>query len=76
MYRLVKILPLIKFFSFNRIIFTKPRKNQKTKTFQRMFGLRLMFFFSSFFFLSYNLQKTKKNQGFFGFLDKLIIKKL
>ena len=26
----------------------KPRENQKTKTFQRMFGLRLMFVFFGF----------------------------
>ena len=29
--RVVKALPLIKLFSFNRMIFTKPRENQKTK---------------------------------------------
>ena len=56
-------------------------KNQKTKTFQRMFGLRLMFgffwFSSSFFgFFGHDLEKTKKTQGFFGFLGKLMAKDL
>ena len=56
-------------------------KHQKTKTFQRMFGLRLMFgffwFSSSFFcFFGHDLEKTKKTQGFFGFLDKLMAKDL
>ena len=53
-------------------------KNQKTKTFQRMFGLRLMFdfflFSSSFFgFFGHALEKTKKTQGFFGFLEELLL---
>ena len=79
--RVVKALPLIKLFSFNRMIFTKP-KNQKTKTFQRMFGLRFMFgFFLVFleffcFFWVMTLKKLKKTQGFFGFLDKLMVKDL
>ena len=37
-----------------RPLLAKPRENQKTKTFQRMFGLRLMFvsfLFSSSFFV-------------------------
>ena len=56
----------------------KPRENQKTKTFQRMFGLRLMFVFfwfsSSFlFFFGHDLEKTKKTQGFFGFLEELLL---
>ena len=52
----------------------KPRetKNQKNKTFQRMFGLRLMFgffWFSSSFlrFFGHDLEKTKKTQGFLFF---------
>ena len=49
----------------------KPKK-QKNKTFQRMFGLRLMFVFfwfsSSFFvFFGHDLEKTKKTQGFLVF---------
>ena len=53
-------------------------KNQKAKTFQRMFGLRLMFgffgFSSSFFgFFGHYLEKTKKTQGFFGFLKELLL---
>ena len=57
-------------------------KNQKTKTFQRMFGLRLMFVFFLVFleffwvFFGHDLEKTKKTQGFFGFLDKLMAKEL
>ena len=47
-------------------------KNQKTKTFQRMFGLRLMFGFfwlsSSFFgFFGHDLEKTKKLKVFLVF---------
>ena len=54
-------------------------KNQKTKTFQRMFGLRLMFGFfwfclGFFVFFSLDLEKTKKTQGFFGFLDNWWLK--
>ena len=46
-----------------------------------MFGLRLMFgflwFSSSFFvFFGHDLEKTKKTQGFFGFLEKLMVKDL
>ena len=79
--RVVKALPLIKLFSFNRMIFTKPRESQKTKTFQRMFGLRLMFVFFGFprvflVFFGHDLEKTKKTQSFFGFLDKLMAKDL
>ena len=53
-------------------------KNQKTKTFQRMFGLRLMFGFfwfssSVFGFFGHDLGKTKKTQGFFGFLKELLL---
>ena len=47
-------------------------KNQKTKTFQRMFGLRLMFVFfwfsSSFFvFFGHDLEKIKKLKVFLVF---------
>ena len=48
-------------------------KNQKTKTFQRMFGLRLMFVFFWFclgfflFFFGHDLEKIKKTQGFLVF---------
>ena len=48
-------------------------KNQKTKTFQRMFGLRLMFVFFWFclvffwLFLVLTLKKLKQTQGFFLF---------
>ena len=47
-------------------------KNKKNKTFQRMFGLRLMFVFlvlPSFFlcFFGLDLEKTKKTQGFLFF---------
>ena len=43
-----------------------------------MFGLRLMFgffwFSSSFFgFFGHDLEKTKKTQGFFGFLKELLL---
>ena len=43
-----------------------------------MFGLRLMFVFfwfsSSFFvFFGHDLEKTKKTQGFFGFLKELLL---
>ena len=52
-------------------------KNQKTKTFQRMFGLRLMFVFFCFprvFFFGHDLEKIKKAQGFFfGFLKELLL---
>ena len=47
-----------------------------------MFGLRLMFgfflVFLEFFlvFFGHDLEKTKKTQGFFGFLDKLMAKDL
>ena len=55
-------------------------KNQKTKTFQRMFGLRLMFVFlvlpRFFCFFGLDLEKTKKTQGFFVFLDKMMVKEL
>ena len=49
--------------------------NQTTKTFQRMFGLRLMFGFfwfclGFFVFFGIDLEKTKKTQGFFGFCIK------
>ena len=53
-------------------------KNQKTKTFQRMFGLRLMFgFFLVFleffcFFLVMTLKKLKKTQGFFWFFAWIV----
>ena len=56
-------------------------KNQKTKTFQRMFGLRLLFGFFLVvprffcFFLVMTLKKLK-NSRFFGFLDKLMVKDL
>ena len=54
-------------------------KNPKTKTFQRMFGLRFMFFFFLVFlefflvFFGHDLEKTKKTQGFFGFLKELLL---
>ena len=57
----------------------KPRenqKNQKTKTFQRMFGLRLMFgffWFSSSFLVFLVMTLKKKTQGFFGFLKELLL---
>ena len=47
-----------------------------------MFGLRFMFgFFLVFleffwFFFGHDLEKNKKTQGFFGFLDKLMVKEL
>ena len=47
-----------------------------------MFGLRLMFgvflvFLEDFwFFFGHDLEKTKKTQGVFGFLDKLMVKEL
>ena len=46
-----------------------------------MFGLRLMFGFfwfclGFFVFFGHDLEKTKKTQGFFGFLDKLMVKDL
>ena len=79
--RVVNFFALIKPFSFNRMIFTKPRENQKTKTFQRMFGLRLMFFFGFprvflVFVWSWPWKKLKKLKVFFGFLDKLMVKEL
>ena len=49
------------------------QKKQKNKTFQRMFGLRLMFgffWFSLFFFVfffGFDLEKTEKTQVFFCF---------
>ena len=54
-------------------------KNQKAKTFQRMFGLRLMFFFFLVFleffcfFLGHDLEKAKKTQGFLFFLKELLL---
>ena len=50
----------------------KPRENQKTKTFQRMFGLRLMFGFfwfslGFFVFFGFDLEKAKKNNFFLVF---------
>ena len=43
-----------------------------------MFGLRLMFVFFCFprvflVFFGHDLEKTKKTQGFFGFLEKLLL---
>ena len=58
----------------------KPKK-QKTKTFQRMFGLRLMFGFFWFclvffcFFLALTLKKLKELQVFL-FLDKMMVKEV
>ena len=74
---------LIKLFSFNRMIFTKPRENQKTKR-PKLFRECLvwgsyLFFFGFprvFCFFGHDLEKTKKTQGFFGFLDKLMVKEL
>ena len=79
--RVVKTLPLIKLFSLQNDFYETSRtpKNQKTKTFQRMFGLRLMFvffWFSSSFFLVMTLKKLKKPKVFFDFLDKLMVKDL
>ena len=55
----------------------KPRENQKTKTFQRMFGLRLMFgflvFLEFFSFLVMTLKKLKKLKAFFCFLKELLL---
>ena len=58
----------------------KHRENQKTKTFQIMFGLRFMFVFFWFclgfffkVFFGHDIEKTEKTQGFFGFLDKLMV---
>ena len=75
-------LPLIKLFSFNRMIFTKPRENQKTKK-PKLFreclvwGSCLVFFwfFLEFFcfFWSWPWKKLKKTQGFFGFLKELLL---
>ena len=82
--RVVKTLPLIKLFSFNRMIFTKPRETQKTKK-PKLFRECLVWgsclFFLVFlefflFFFGHDLEKTKKIQGFFGFLDKLMVKEL
>ena len=47
-------------------------KTKKNKTFQRMFGLRLMFFFflfclGFFGFFGHDLEKTKQTQGFLVF---------
>ena len=79
--RVGKILPLIKLFSFNRMIFTKPRENQKTKK-PKLFreclvwGSCFVFFWfsSSFFgFFGHDLEKTKNTQGFFGFLKELLL---
>ena len=58
----------------------KPKK-QKTKTFQRMFGLRLMFgyfWFCLVFFVFFglDLEKTKKTQCVLVFLDKMMVKEL
>ena len=55
-------------------------KNQKTKTFQRMFGLRLMFGFFVLprffcFFFGLDLEKTKKTR-FFCVLDKMMVKEV
>ena len=65
-------------FSLGEKPWGKPKNLEKTKTFQRMFGLRLMFgffwFSSSFFdFFGQDLEKTKKTQGFFGFLKELLL---
>ena len=56
-------------------------KKQKTKTFQRMFGLRLMFGYFWFclvflFFFGLDLEKTKKTQWVLVFLDKMMVKEL
>ena len=50
----------------------KTKKKQKNKTFQRMFGQRLMFVFLVLprffcFFFGLDLEKTKKTQGFLFF---------
>ena len=81
--RVVKTLPLIKLFSFNRMIFTKPRenpKNKKPKLFRECLVWGSCLFFFGFprvflFFWSWPW-KTLKNQGVFGFLDKLMVKEL
>ena len=73
--RVVKTLPLIKLFSFNRMIFTKPRENQKIKK-PKLFreclvwGSCLVFFGFPrvfLFFFGHDLEKTKKTQGFLVF---------
>ena len=54
-------------------------KNQKTKTFQRMFGLRLMFVFFFGFprvflvFFGHDLEETKKLKVFLDFLKELLL---
>ena len=82
--RVVKTLPLIKLFSFNRMIFTKPRENQKTKK-PKLFreclvwGSCLFFLvFLEFFWFCFvmTLKKPKKIKVFLGFLDKLMVKEL
>ena len=60
---------------------TKKQKKQKNKTFQIMFGLRLMFVFfwfclGFFVFFGLDLEQTKKNQVFFVFLDKMMVKEV
>ena len=76
--RVVKTLPpLILLFQQKRI-FTKPRENQKTKTFWRSFGFRskdVFFWFSlSFFvFFWFRFLKTKKTLGFLFFLKEALV---
>ena len=66
---------------FGKALLTKSKKNsrkpknQKTKTVQRMFGLRLMFGFfwfclGFFGFFGFDLEKTKKTQCFLFFWIK------
>ena len=82
--RVVKALPLIKLFSFNRMILRNLEKTKKPKN-QNFsenvwseahvcFFLVFLEFFLVFF--GHDLEKTKKTQGFFGFLDKLMAKDL
>ena len=73
--RVVKALPLIKLFSFNRMIFTKPRENQKTKK-PKLFReclvwgsclVFLVFLEFFWFFLVMTLKKLKKLKVFLVF---------
>ena len=58
------------------------QKKQKNKTFQRMFGQRLMFVFFWFclvffvFFWSWPWKNKKNSRFFFCFLDKMMVKEV
>ena len=70
--RVAKTLPLIKLFSFNRMIFTKLEK-PKNQNFENVWSeAHVCFFFGFprvflFFFFGHDLEKAKKTQGFFCF---------